>query len=201
MTNHEHFVKLKRKGTMKMARLNPLKRPLALYHGTYGDLVKEIYEMGRLEAKRTSETTQEFDDLILEFGDGSYNPKVVYLALEEVSTYGYDLTLTIHPDELNTHRLWVADFYLREEILCCHCDCFHSDEVLYESEMKRVVQAYLDSRMPYEQYLQEKFNQDKDYFPEFMYADDIELNRFQLHELSQFLNETEIEEWDDEGLS
>ena len=83
----------------------------------------------------------------------------------------------------------------------CHCDYFHSDEALYESEMKRVVQAYLNSRMPYEQYLQEKFNQDKVYFPEFMYADDIELDRFQLHELSQFLNETEIEEWDDEGLS
>ena len=82
---------------------------------------------------------------------------------------------------------------LREEILCCHCDYFHSDEALYKSEMKRVVQAYLDSRMPYEQYIQEKFNQDEDYFPEFMYADDIELNQFHLHELSQFLNETEIE--------
>jgi len=140
-----------------------------LYHGTWEDNMEKILEIGYIdnEGHRYSYEDTELIDSILEEHIG-YNPRnsCIYLSNDVDTVEAYDYAFKVDTSLLNLNLLFVGSNKIIQDI---YCELPRSNPD--ENKVKKLVQEYADSIIPFSDFL--KINGKIDSDLEFMYFDKI----------------------------
>lgn len=119
-----------------------------LYHGT-DELGKDLILKSQIiDNTKISEVTEFYNNILSTYLGTNIREKCIYLIGDkECADLSYDFTFKVGTDILNENYLFVADFKLLEEILCCE----------KKEDAKYLAKKYKDSMVSFKDFKNKKF--------------------------------------------
>ena len=154
---------------------------MKLYHGTCEDCGYEIYQCGYLEPNPNpskDNTTYFIDELFRRYTGRNPRENAVYFWDNIESTSGSDCVIKVKLENMDLSKLYVGDYDSVNE-LYHHRDSNELGGDMSEEEFQSIcldyINKYMDSFMPYEEYLKNKDSYLEKYAPEFLYFDNAKI--------------------------
>lgn len=149
---------------------------MKLYHGTCEDCGLEIYKTGYLEANPNySESATEFiDELFEKYTGKKVRDNAVYFWEDIKDTDGYDCIMKVKIDDLDLDKLYVGDYNSVNELYHYRDNnefCTTVSEEEFERKCMDYINIYMESFIPYSEYIKIKDEYKSKYTPEILYFD------------------------------
>lgn len=119
-----------------------------LYHGT-DELGKDLILKSQIiDNTKISEVTEFYNNILSTYLGTNIREKCIYLTGDkECADLSYDFTFKVGTDILDENYLFVADFKLLEEILCCE----------KKEDAQYLAKKYKDSMVSFKDFKNKKF--------------------------------------------
>lgn len=147
---------------------------MKLYHGTCEDNAFEIYKSGFLEPNpNNSESATEYIDNLFERYTGKrVRENAIYFWDNIIDTHGYECVVKVNLDDIELNKLYVGDYNSVND-LYHHRDVNEFSIDMSEEEFDTIcmnyIRTYMDSFIPYSEYIKNKKSYKSKYTPEFLY--------------------------------
>lgn len=139
-----------------------------LWHGTYEMYHRDILNCGEIRAINSNRDTitMQLDSIINGYCGRNIRGNCVYLSNGIECMDAFDRSFRVSTKNLDTSKLYVANNAVLDYILA---------EIPNGTLLEKYIKDYIASYISFSQYIQIREQYDKEYNPEFLYYDNIQL--------------------------
>ena len=161
---------------------------MILFHGTYDMFLEEIFKDGFLDNSKIGDDTKELNNILIEFLNEDIRGNAIYLSNTLEGVNGYDYSLNINTNNLNTNLLFVGDNNIIQKIYNLIYS-FPLDNI--KKELKILSKEYQKSFISFNNYISNQIEYESTHYPEFLYFGKIKVimdneDELYLRELNSF---------------
>lgn len=150
------------------------------YHGTTEEFAIDIFSKGKLSTNNynASQATQLIDRTLKNQLEENIREDAIYMWQNIEDTDGAECVIKISIDKLDITKLYVGDYEAVND-LYNHVDYHmpYTDSQEFLSEAQALAEKYKKSFIPFEEYIKNKDEYEKQYAPEFLYFGEIDVER------------------------